>query len=221
MSSFCWRFTVEGQEDKDYLNQIYKLYGFPIPNILSAGGVNKFSGYLQFMNDYCSDMQKKPVVVVLYDKDSAGRSEFASLDSQKKKSNLSNIKIVNKYISKYDGTYPNDIEIEDFIPINIVVDAANKIIRKRSFSIIKSEDKTKKSLPIYEKTPILKFLNEMCKLRNTDKSYQIDFETLEIKLLLCKNICNLLEYDKESQQEIFDNIKIKQFIKEVNANAGC
>ncbi len=212
---------VEGQEDKDYLNQIYKLYGFPTPNILSAGGVNKFSGYLQFMNDYCSDMNKKPVVVVLYDKDPAGRSEFASLDSPKKKSNLSNIKIVNKFISKYDGTYPNDIEIEDFLPINVVIDAANKIIRKKGFSIIRSEDRAKKSLPIYEKTPILKFLNEMCKLRNTDKNYQIDFETLDVKLLLCKNICNLLENNQESQQEIFDNAKIKQFIKEVNANASC
>lgn len=211
---------VEGQEDKDYLIGIYKLLQYPIPNILSAGGVNKFSGYLQFINDYCSDMSKKPCVIVLYDKDSAGRSEFASLDSPKKKGNLSNIRIINKYIIKYDGSSHNDIEIEDLIPLNLVFDAANKIIRKKGFSTIKQEDRNKKTLPVYQRKPILGFLNEICKQRNTDKSYEIDFESLDNKLMLCKNICNLIENNQSSKDEILNNSSIKQFIKELNSNAN-
>lgn len=206
---------VEGLEDKDYLIALLRIYNIPIPNILSAGGTSKFSGYLQFINDYCDDLTFKPTVVALYDKDSAGRSEHNSLNSDKKKSNLKNISLINEFVINYDGNQPDNIEIEDLIPFNIVIDAANKIIRKRGFSIIKSKDRTTRLLPVYKNKPILDFLNEITRHNNTDKPYELKFDTLDMKLLLSKNICNMLDTKSEYQDEIFNNTKIKKWLLKI------
>lgn len=211
---------VEGLEDKDYLISLLRIYNISIPNILSAGGTSKFSGYLQFINDYCDDLTFKPTVIALYDKDSAGRSEYNSLNSDKKKSNLNNINLINEFVIKYDGKQPDNIEIEDLIPFNIVIDSANKIIRKRGFSIIKSKDRTTRLLPVYKNKPILDFLNEITRHNNTDKPYELKFDTLEMKLLLSKNICNMLDTKTEYQDVIYNNSKIKKWLMKIT-NASC
>lgn len=211
---------VEGLEDKDYIIALMRIYNIPIPNILSAGGTSKFSGYLQFINDYCDDLTFKPTVVALFDKDSAGRSEYNSLNSEKKKSNLKNISLVNEFVINYEGNQPDNIEIEDLIPFNMVIDAANKIIRKRGFSIIKTKDRTTRLLPVYKNKPILDFLNEITRHNNTDKRYELKFDTLEMKLLLSKNICSMLDSKTEYQDEIYNNVKIKKWLQKIT-NASC
>src|SRR5690606_5466902 len=120
---------VEGQEDKDYLIALLNLYNLPIPNVLVAGGVPKFAGYLQFINDYCSELKFKPKVVALYDKDSAGRQEFNSLNSDSKKRKMNNITLENKYVIRFDGSHFDDIEMEDLLPVNVIIDSANKILK--------------------------------------------------------------------------------------------
>ena len=104
---------------------LLNLYNFPIPNILVAGGVPKFAGYLQFINDYCSELNFKPEVVAIYDKDSAGRQEYNSLNSDSKKRKMSNIKLDNEYVIRFDGTQFDDIEMEDLLPVNVIIDSAN------------------------------------------------------------------------------------------------
>lgn len=201
---------VEGQEDKDYITAFISLFNLPIPNILVAGGVPKFSGYLQFINDYCSELKFKPKIFALYDKDSAGRMEFNSLNAKKKKFN--NIELVNLYVTRFDGKQHDDIAIEDLIPTNIILDAVNKILKKKKFSKISSTDRDKRNLPVYDKNPVLVFINEMVRLNNTDK-YPLSFDSLEMKLNLCVLICKAIESDVNTKKEIKKHSKIKEFIK--------
>jgi ABC-type transport system involved in cytochrome c biogenesis ATPase subunit len=208
---------VEGLEDKDYLIALLKIFDFPVPNILSAGGISKFSGYLQFINDYCDDLKFKPTVLALYDKDSAGRSEYNSLNSPKKKSNLSNIELKNEFVINFQGESPDNIEIEDLIHYDIVIDAANKIIRKKGFATIKASDRKKRILPVYIKKPILDFLNEITRQNNTDKSYEIIFDSLEMKLLLSKHICKMLESKDASRDLILNEPKVKDWLRKICA----
>ena len=214
-----YNILVEGLEDKDYLIALLKIYNISIPNILCAGGTSKFSGYLQFINDYCDDLPYRPTVLALYDKDSAGRNEYNSLNSDKKKSNLSNINLINEFIINENGNQPDNIEVEDLVPCNIVIDAANKIIRKKKFSILKSKDKNTRFLPVYKNKPILDFLNEITRQNNTDKLYELKFDTLEMKLLLSKNICKMLDTDSKYQNQLRDNNLIKNWLKKITK--GC
>ncbi|MDV2859698.1 AAA family ATPase [Psychrobacter sp. CAM01] len=206
---------VEGLEDKDYLISLLNIYSLPVPNILTAGGTSKFSGYLQFINDYCQDLPYKPVVLALYDKDSAGRSEYNSLDSPKKKSNLSNIELRNTFVVNSRGSSPDNIEIEDLVPDDVIIDAANKIIRKQGFSIIKAKDRRTRLKPIYINKPVLEFLNEMARNNNTDKNYEIRFDTLANKLMLSKDICKMLKTDEKSKQIVAENTEVKDWLKSI------
>ncbi|MFZ1496675.1 MAG: AAA family ATPase, partial [Saprospiraceae bacterium] len=210
---------VEGQEDKDYLIALLNLYNFPIPNILVAGGVPKFAGYLQFINDYCSELNFKPEVVAIYDKDSAGRQEYNSLNSDSKKRKMSNIKLDNEYVIRFDGTQFDDIEMEDLLPVNVIIDSANKILKKHKFSIIKQNDRAKRTLPVYNRRPVLNFLNEMVRANNQDK-HELSFDTLEMKLALSQNICKQIQSDEKTIFEFKNNIKIKEFLKRIINNCG-
>lgn len=206
---------VEGLEDKDYLTSLLNVYGLPIPNILTAGGTTKFAGYLQFINDYCQDLPYKPLVVVLYDKDGAGRSEYSSLNNDNKKRKLSNIELKNEFVINSRGDSPDNIEIEDLMPDEIIIDAANKIIRKQGFSIIKSQDRKTRLKPIYINKPVLEFLTEMTRNSNTDKDYEIQFDTLDKKLLLSKNICKMLDSHQKSQDIVLGNNEIKTWLEKI------
>lgn len=206
---------VEGLEDKDYLISLLNTYSLPIPNILTAGGTSKFSGYLQFINDYCQDLTYKPVVLALYDKDSSGRAEYNSLNNDNKKNKLSNIRLENIFVINNKGVSPDNIEIEDLIPDDIIIDAANKIIRRQGFSIIKAKDRKTRMQPVYVNKPILEFLTEMARSNNTDKSYEIRFDTLANKLMLSKNICKMLNTDEKSQRFVIDNSEIRSWLKQI------
>lgn len=210
---------VEGQEDKDYLIALLNLYNLPVPNVLVAGGVPKFAGYLQFINDYCSELNFKPKVVAIYDKDSAGRQEYNSLNSDSKKRKMNNITLENKYVIRFDGTQLDDIEMEDLLPVNVIIDSANKILKKHKFSIIKQNDRIKRTLPVYNRKPVLEFLNEMVRTNNLDK-HELSFDTLEMKLALSQNICKQIQSDEKTITEFKTNTKIKDFIKEIINNCG-
>ncbi len=79
---FPFNIVVEGQEDKDLLVVLFEKFNITVPNILVVGGVDKYKGYLQFINDMCSDMPIKPKLLVLFDKDGGGRSQYESLKNK-------------------------------------------------------------------------------------------------------------------------------------------
>lgn len=50
-----YNLLVEGEDDKQYFISLFKKFSFSIPNIFVAGGTDKMNGYLQFLNEFCSD----------------------------------------------------------------------------------------------------------------------------------------------------------------------
>ncbi|MBD8019123.1 ATP-dependent nuclease [Kaistella pullorum] len=205
---------VEGQEDKDLLISLMKAFQIPIPNILIAGGVNKYPGYLQFVNDYCSELEYKPKVLALFDKDPAGRSEYNSLRSK----TYRNIEVKCEYIIRYDGGTHNDIELEDFIYPELLFKAVGKLLRKEKFNQIKAADRRKRTFPAYDRKPVLDFITEMCRANNEDKA-EINFNNLGMKLFLSKTVCN--EIDKTDLKELntlYPNVKV--FLKQIATTFG-
>lgn len=179
---------VEGQEDKDLFVALMKAFKIPVPNILVAGGVDKFPGFLQFVNDYCSDLEYKPKVLAIFDRDPAGRSQFNSLSTKKYK----HIALKCNFVIRYDGQSYNDFELEDFIYPELLFKAVNKLLRKEKYSQLRAADKKKRTLLAYNRKPVLQFLTEMCRANNEDKR-EIDFNNLSMKLFLSKTVCSEIE----------------------------
>lgn len=204
---------VEGKEDKDYLTAIFNLYNIQTPNFLVAGGVDKYKGYLQYIDDFCSELKKKPKVIAIFDRDKA-KDVYNSLNSNRGKEKLANIELSNYLITRFDGAIYDNIEIEDFIPTDIIIDAANKILRKRKYSGIRAMDRLKRIQSAYNTNPILEFLKEITKFNNTDKP-EIEFDSLHMKLALCDNICKAISSEEKSQKIIHENTKIKEFIYQI------
>lgn len=196
-----YNILVEGQEDKDLFISLMKKFEIPVPNILVAGGVDKYPGFLQFVSEYCSELEYKPKVIAIFDKDGAGRGQFNSLNSK----NIKNINLQCEYIIRFDNRNNNDIELEDFIFPELIYKAVNKLLRREKYSQIKVADKKKRTLLAYDRKPILNFLTEICSANNQNLR-EIDFNSLSMKLFLSKTICNeiektdLTEFDKEYPQ---------------------
>jgi AAA15 family ATPase/GTPase len=204
---------VEGKEDKDYLTAIFNLYNIQTPNFLVAGGVDKYKGYLQYIDDFCSELKKKPKVVAIFDRDKA-KDVYNSLNSARGKEKLSNIELSNFLITRFDGASHDNIEIEDFIPTDIIIDAANKILRRKKYGGIRANDRLKRTQSAYNRNPILEFLREITKSNNTDK-VEIEFDSLHMKLALCDNVCKAMYSDEKTQKMIRENIKIREFIEQI------
>lgn len=209
-----YNLLVEGLEDKNYLTAFLNQFDLEIPNILVAGGVNKYRGYLQYVNDFCSDLDYKPKVIALFDKDSGGRQEYDSLSSDASNpKKLSNIELLTKYVIRFDGESFNDIEIEDLIYPELLFDAVNKILRKKGYSTIKREDRNKRTSTAYNKKPILDFVTEFSRLNNEHKE-GLDFTSHGMKLYLCKLICDSIkEKGLNDQDKHFP--KVKDFLIDI------
>lgn len=183
-----YNILVEGQEDKDILIALIKKFDLPTPNILVAGGVTKYPGYIRFLEDLCSDLEYKPIIVAIHDRDGEGRNIFNSI----KDKHYEGIKLTPKFITRYDGATNNDIELEDYIYPDILFDAANKILRRKKYKIIKKSDRTNRHSKAYDKKPVLEFLTEVCRQNNPDKN-SLDFNKQGMKLMLTKECCKLID----------------------------
>lgn len=179
---------VEGQEDKDLIVSLMQKFNISIPNILVAGGVDKYPGFLQFVSDYCSDLEYKPTILAIFDKDGAGRNQFNSLNNK----NIKNLTLECEYIIRFDNNNHNEIELEDFVYPELIYKAVNKLLRKQKYLQIKKKDQRKRTLAAYDRKPILDFLTEITRSNNEDKR-EINFNDLGMKLFLSKTICSLIE----------------------------
>ena len=201
---------VEGLEDKDLFISLMKAFQIQIPNILVAGGVDKYPGFLQFVSEYCSDLDYKPKVLAIFDKDGAGRSQYNTLKSKA----IKNIDLECEYIIRYDNQIHNDIELEDFVYPELIFRAVNKLLRKERYNQLKAADKRKRTLPAYDRKPILDFITEMCRANNETKN-EINFNNLSMKLFLSKTICNeihkldLTSFDSEFPE-------VKKFLEKIS-----
>ncbi|MBZ9652835.1 ATP-dependent nuclease [Psychroflexus montanilacus] len=205
---------VEGQEDKDLFISLMKKFKLSIPNILVGGGVDKYPGFLQFLNDFCTELEYKPKIIAVFDRDGAGRAKFNQLNNKI----YEFIELNCKYIDRFDGEQFNDIELEDFIYPNLFFDAVNKFLRKKKYSQIKKGDRRKRTLPAYNKKPILDLATELCRQNNEDKP-EINFNSLNMKLFLSKTICELID-KKDLTGPSNENPRVKLFLKEIVDTCG-
>lgn len=205
-----YNILVEGQEDKDLFISLMKNFDLAIPNILVASGVEKYPGFLQFINEYCSDLEYTPKVLAIFDRDGAGRSKYDSLKNKKYKY----ISLECEYIKRYDGETFNEVELEDFIYPELIFDAVNKFLRKQKYKQVKKADRQKRTLPAYNKKPILNFITEVCRSNNEDKN-EIDFNSLTMKLFLSKTICNEIDnIDLKTHNVEFP--KVREYLEQIS-----
>lgn len=192
---------VEGQEDKEYIQCLCKQFNISVPNIFIANGVDKYAGYLSFLEHFCSDLGYKPTINCIFDHDNAGKKRFSEIEAKKYKK----IRIKNTFVKRFDDLIDSncDYEVEDFLYPEIVIDAVNIILQNKSYSQLdKDTFLTMRSEVAYKKDPILKVFTNIVQLQNTDKQ-SLNFESIELKLwisrLICQNINGsyILELDKK------------------------
>ena len=200
---------VEGQGDKDLFISLMKRFNLPVPNILVGGGVTKFPGYLRFLEEFCSELEYKPKIIAIFDRDSEGRQVFNSLKSR----HYDDIDLDCKYIVRFDGETHNNIELEDFIYPDTLYDATNRILRKKKYKGIKKSDRTKRISIAYNKNPILDFLTEISKQNNPEK-ISIDFSKESMKMILTNECCQIIEQSDLSKMNM-EYPEVFVFLKDI------
>lgn len=174
---------VEGETDKKIIQALCKKFDFDCPNVFFAGSVDKYKGYLSYFNDSSKDLDFRPKIKALFDSDTAGNDVYNNLKNKNKnneKYDLECLKIV-----RFDGTLCNGFELEDLIYPSIMFEAANAVLKKRGYKIIRKRNFDKILNTSNSKKPILIFLNEQAAEANSDKE-AIDFNNY--KMLLCEGI---------------------------------
>jgi AAA15 family ATPase/GTPase len=210
---------VEGQQDKDYLLALSHWLDIESPNILVAGGADKLPGYLVFLKEFCNDLDFSPVVHCLLDHDEKGKDVFAKLSRQL--GSLGNLDFSLQYVIRSDNFNNTrfSYEIEDLIPIEILTEAANKILRKKGYSILRAREISKRNDEAYKSMSVLSFLNTICLNSNSDKP-QLKFESVSMKIFLCQIVCELLltKYKGNPLTEQYDNVK--RFLQDLYTKSG-
>ncbi|CAM1352747.1 ATP-dependent nuclease [Tenacibaculum halocynthiae] len=206
---FPYNIVVEGQEDKDLFIALFNKFDLPIPNVLVAGGVDKYKGYLQFIEDMCSELSFKPKLKIIFDKDGAGKSQYNTL----KNKTFKNFTTECLFIIRFDGKTYDNIELEDFIYPDLIFNATNKLLRKKGYKSIRKSDREKRCLASYDRKPILECLNDFTTQNNEDK-HPMDFNTMSSKLFLSDKICKEISTtDLTEQMKNFP--KVEEFLTQI------
>jgi predicted ATP-dependent endonuclease of OLD family len=183
-----YNILVEGQEDKDYLNSLFDFFNLAKPNILVAGGVDKYKGFLQFLELFCEELSFKPKILALFDFDTAGKNQYENIKNKK----YDCFDIECKYIRRFDG-YSNNtacFEIEDFFDPSIIMEIINKFLseKKPSYTQLNSTDINERTNNAYNNVEILNFITTKITNKNSDKNV-INFCDEGIKKYLSKILC--------------------------------
>jgi len=194
-----YNILVEGEEDKKYLEALMTNQGMPIPNIIWSGGASKIGGYLQYYNIFAKDLAYKPTFVCVFDNDDAGRDQRKRIKPNRY--NYINVSIIE--LPRSDGKTKSDIaaidwEIEDFLPQEIVFDGVNTILKSEGYKPLLKTQRQGKTQPANLNTQILKYCEESCKTRNTDKQ-PLSLDNEGRKKQLCGKI-----YQQISTSDIID-----------------
>jgi predicted ATP-dependent endonuclease of OLD family len=196
-----YNIVVEGEEDKKYLEVLFKVMGYPYPNIIWSGGASKIAGYLQYYEIFAKDLDYKPYFHCIFDNDTEGRDQKNRISPNKYKY----ISVSTVILPHSDGRKEdkrNDWEIEDILPIKSLVDIVNKIVRKERYKIIKIKQISDKNMPAHLNTQLLKYL-ENCLSTNNPESPPFLLDDEGRKRQICKLFCE----NDILQSEITDPIK--------------
>lgn len=182
---------VEGEEDKRYLETLFRLIGIITPNIIWSGGASKIGGYLQYYENFAKDLPYKPEIICIFDNDYEGREQSKKIDPKK----LKHIKATVIELIRFDGNKPNpnsgeDWEIEDFLPYKGFFDAINAMLSKEKYKKITIKQIQDRVKPAHISKQILKYSEECSQHNNPDKpSLAIDNEGR--KKQICKLYCDM------------------------------
>lgn len=192
---------VEGEEDKRYLEKLMQAINLEVPNIIYAGGASKIAGYLQYYNDFAKDspFDTKPKIICIFDNDSEGRKEIPKIKSEK----LPYLDITSIIIPNYNGNTVDksnlskqniNWEIEDFIPTELIIEAANNLLRKDKYKTLNKSQINTRNQNAHLNKIILQYLSECTTHNNPDKDDYF-WDSSGRKMTLCKAFCNF-ELDK-------------------------
>lgn len=204
---FPFNIIVEGECDKRYLEFFFTALGKEIPRIIFSGGASKIAGELQYFENIAnnSSFQSMPKVICIFDNDTEGKNELRKI----KPYNYKNIEIEAVFIPRCDGFTTNSSdfnwEIEDFIPIKLIVKAANLVLKKNGYIEISDEQIKARFQEAHMRKNILLYLTEC--INHNNPSVSFNFEHLGRKKELCSILCesiNLTEAKNELQQHHLD-----------------
>lgn len=198
---------VEGEEDKKYLEALFRLSNCSCPNIVWAGGASKIGGYLQFYNDIARDLEYEPKIICLFDNDDEGRTQANKV----KPRSIPHIEAEVLFPPRYDGKKKEESrdkwEIEDFMPPELMIEAINLILKIEGYKIIKKKQKEERRSLAHLSKGILKYSEECCSANNPDREkFQIDNESR--KKQICLKVCEIIQsedYDLSSQISFLEN----------------
>jgi predicted ATP-dependent endonuclease of OLD family len=215
-----YNLLVEGEEDKKYIEALADKFGFKIPNILIAGGVTKIKGYLQFLIEFCSDLNFKPKIKIILDHDNEGKKEYESLKEQISKKKYDKINLEVEYIVRCDKEQDKKLnfEMEDFIYPSILLESANKFLKKQGYIVINKKELKNRFEKAYNNKCILNFLSDKTKTNNPSKD-ELNFEDTNrgIKKIICEHSCSLIANFKKDDLDKKDKEypEIKKFIETI------
>lgn len=200
---------VEGETDKKYLETLIKKMDYALPNILPFNGASKINGYIQYLNLFSDELPFKPQLTVIFDKDEAGKSAYASLNPSKYK----NLAITKLYIESVCEDTEN-CQIEDFVPQEAIFDAVNLILHKVKYKKIKNSQKENKNKETYKRHNILGYCEEISRSNNIDKE-EIHLCEEGRKRQICQKACELID---EKSEDYPLSERQKNFLKQITSH---
>ena len=205
-----YNLVVEGEEDKKYFESLYSILGKPAPNIIWSGGASKVVGYLQYYEILSQDLDYKPELVCIFDNDEEGRKEYNRIVPSK----YHYINVSKQKIIRHDGKNPGkkniDWEIEDFLPFELLIEIANKILRKNKYKIVKKKQVEDREKAAYKDTQILSYIENCCSINNPDLP-KLELDKEGRKKQICRDFCDAISKGTEVQL----NKNQRKFLKDL------
>lgn len=190
--------VVEGETDKRYLSSLAEMLNISYPNIISAGTASKISGQLQFFNTLAEDLDFKPVVRVILDNDDEGRKAENAIKQHISKGFYASLVVEIHFYPRSDGLEKvgnsKNWEVEDFLPIDVVFEGINRILKRAKYRIISKQYRDKKTQPSNIDKPILSYAENACSMINADKNH-FPLQGSGQKMSLCQHIVDALDQD--------------------------
>lgn len=216
-----YNILVEGEEDKKYLQMLLEILNLSMPNIIHSGGASKIAGFLEYFNNQCSDTSFKPYFICIFDNDSEGRTQY---DKISKSNRYPNIKLDIKKLKRYGESIQGNVdtwEIEDFMPIKIIVDAVNIILKHKRYNTITNSQISDRKKLAFKNMSILDYLEKCIADRNEEKErFILNIESR--KKEICQNAFrarekytknDLEDYHVDFMNELIDSFNKVDLIK--------
>lgn len=206
--------VVEGECDKTYLNTLLDIYGIEKPTIFSCGGADSIISFLGYCEIFASD---NAFFRIILDNDEKGREQFARIQNK-------NFRKIKKEILFIDGSLQVDgkkdnkknIEIEDLIPIEIMCENLNQILKRINLATFTKRDirkiKHDMNQPVFKNNGILKFLENRKNEKNPIRGLDISVEATRIKGALADQFKRI---DREQRLLILSDRELFDFMQKI------